>query len=139
MVCPYNKTSYPASRRAPTRSSSYLGGESGNLRRIAEAGCYLEWDLFGRVGSFYFANRDIDMPSDAQRMDDIAWVSSQGYGRRVLVAHDICTKSELERYGGHGYGYIVDFIAPQMRDRGSSQQAVDDILVNNPAAALTFS
>ena len=29
MVCPYNKTSYPASRRAPTRSSSYLGGESG--------------------------------------------------------------------------------------------------------------
>ena len=110
-----------------------------NLRRIAEAGCYLEWDLFGRVGSFYSANRDIDMPSDAQRMDDIAWVSSQGYGRRVLVAHDICTKSELERYGGHGYGYIVDFIAPQMRDRGFSQQAVDDILVNNPAAALTFS
>ena len=30
MVCPYNKTSYPASRRAPTRSSSYLGGESGS-------------------------------------------------------------------------------------------------------------
>ena len=30
MVCPYNKTSYPASRRAPTRSSSYLGGESGD-------------------------------------------------------------------------------------------------------------
>ena len=30
MVCPYNKTSCPASRRAPTRSSSYLGGESGS-------------------------------------------------------------------------------------------------------------
>ena len=39
MVCPYNKTSYPASRRAPTRSSSYLGGESGetdHLDRLAE-------------------------------------------------------------------------------------------------------
>ena len=32
MVCPYNKTSYPASRRAPTRSSSYLGRESGMTR-----------------------------------------------------------------------------------------------------------
>ena len=34
MVCPYNKTSYPASRRAPTRSSSYLGGESGFKPRL---------------------------------------------------------------------------------------------------------
>ena len=34
MVCPYNKTSYPASRRAPTRSSSYLGGESGEAAQL---------------------------------------------------------------------------------------------------------
>ena len=34
MVCPYNKTSYPASRRAPTRSSSYLGGESGEYNGL---------------------------------------------------------------------------------------------------------
>ena len=34
MVCPYNKTSYPASRRAPTRSSSYLGGESWAARSL---------------------------------------------------------------------------------------------------------
>ena len=37
MVCPYNKTSYPASRRAPTRSSSYLGGESGTTSWLDNA------------------------------------------------------------------------------------------------------
>ena len=31
-------------------------------------------------------NPNIDMPSDAKRMDDIAWISSEGYGGRVLVS-----------------------------------------------------
>ena len=37
MVCPYNKTSQPASRRAPTSSSAYLGGESGEYAEV----CYV--------------------------------------------------------------------------------------------------
>ena len=61
MVCPYNKTSYPASRRAPTRSSSYLGGESGRTGLIdyvefeAEYGPYSlnSLDHFGRVLELY--------------------------------------------------------------------------------------
>ena len=55
------------------------------LKQIAESGCYLEWDLFGREQSYYSANPKIDMPSDAKRMDDIAWISSEGHGRRVVV------------------------------------------------------
>ncbi|MBM3944239.1 MAG: hypothetical protein FJ317_01950, partial [SAR202 cluster bacterium] len=32
------------------------------LEAIAKAGCYLEWDLFGREVSYYWANLKIDMP-----------------------------------------------------------------------------
>lgn len=108
------------------------------LRRIAEAGCYMEWDLFGTEESYYGANPAIDMPGDGKRMDDISWVVAQGYERKILVAHDICTKNRLERYGGHGYAYILGRIAPRMRARGFGEDAIDNILVNNPAAALTF-
>ena len=108
------------------------------LTQIAESGCYLEWDLFGREESYYGANPAIDMPTDAKRMDDIAWLIGQGYGHKALVAHDICTKSRLERYGGHGYAYIPGHIVPRMLSRGFSQDAVDNILVHNPANALTF-
>ncbi len=108
------------------------------LQSIAQAGCYMEWDLFGREESYYPANQNIDMPSDARRMDDIAWVVSEGYGPKVVVAHDICHKHRLETYGGHGYYYILDNIAPRMRKRGFTQEAVQDILTNNPRRILTF-
>ena len=109
------------------------------LTKIAGAGCYMEWDLFGSENSYYALNPNIDMPSDAKRMDDIAWIASEGYGRKVLVAHDICSKHRLEKYGGHGYFYILGHIVPRMRKRGFSKEAIDNILVNNPRDALTFS
>ena len=113
--------------------------ERDTLKKIADAGCYLEWDLFGWVGSYYSSNPKIDMPPDAKRMDDIAWVLSEGYGRKVVVAQDICQKHRLERYAGHGYYYILEHIVPRMRERGFSEDAIDNILVKNPADALTFS
>ena len=108
------------------------------LMKLAEAGCYLEWDLFGKEESYYWANPSIDMPSDAKRMDDIAWIASEGYGRKVLVAQDICNKHRLETYGGHGYHYILAHIVPRMRARGFAPDVIDDILVNNPKDILTF-
>ena len=110
----------------------------GTLTQIAEAGCYMEWDLFGTENSYYALNPNIDMPSDAKRMDDIAWISSEGYGGKVLVAHDICSKHRLEKYGGHGYYYILGHIVPRMRARGFSSEAIDNILVDNPMDALRF-
>ncbi len=112
--------------------------ERETLKQIAEAGCYMEWDLFGWCGSYYYPNPDIDMPSDDQRLERIAWISSEGYARKVTVAHDICKKHRLEKYGGHGYTYILDHIAPRMLTRGFSPDGVNDILVTNPAEALTF-
>ena len=109
-----------------------------NLKRLAEAGCYMEWDLFGNEASYYPLNPNIDFPSEARRLDDIAWISAQGYGRKVVIAHDICAKHRLQRYGGHGYYYILRHLAPRMLQRGYTREAVDDILVNNPAEILTF-
>lgn len=109
------------------------------LLQIANAGCYLEWDLFGREESYYPLSIGIDMPSDAVRMDDIAWVVSQGHGDKVVIAHDICSKNRLQKYGGHGYHYILAHIVPRMRTRGFTEKAIQDVLVNNPQKALTFS
>ena len=109
------------------------------LTNIAASGCYMEWDLFGNENSYYSLNPNIDMPSDAKRMDDIAWIVSEGYGRKVVIAHDICHKHRLVKFGGHGYYYILGQVVPRMRARGFSKEAIDNILVNNPRDALTFS
>ena len=108
------------------------------LKQIAESGCYIEWDLFGREQSYYTADLTVSMPSDATRMDQIARLISDGYGDKIVVAHDICTKHRLLRHGGHGYFNILAHIVPRMRFRGFSQEAIDKILVDNPKGALTF-
>lgn len=108
------------------------------LGRIAASGCYLEWDLFGREESLYPFNPDVSMPSDAKRMDDIAWTASRGHGRKIVLSHDICSKFRLHRYGGHGYYYLLGQIAPRMRARGFPADTMDDFFVNNPRDILTF-
>jgi phosphotriesterase-related protein len=55
-----------------------------------------------------------------------------------LVAHDLATKHRLQKYGGHGYHYIVAHVAPRMRARGYSEETIHSILVDNPRDALTF-
>jgi phosphotriesterase-related protein len=108
------------------------------LKSVAESGCYVEWDLFGREQSLYPSDARVDMPTDAARMDQIAWLISQGYGDKIVVAHDICSKQRLFKYGGHGYFYILALIVPRMRARGFSESWIHDILVENPRGALTF-
>ena len=61
-----------------------------------------------------------------------------GFGDRIVIAHDICTKHRLVKYGGHGWAHIVEHIGPGLIRKGLSKEAVHAILVDNPARALTF-
>ena len=107
------------------------------LTEIAQSGCYLEYDLFGLESSHYPLS-EIDMPSDAQRMDFIVRLVNDGFGDRVVIAHDVCTKHRLVRYGGHGWAHILEHIAPGLVKKGLSEEQVDAILVGNPARILTL-
>ena len=107
------------------------------LQGIAASGCYLEWDLFGNEGSYY-PLAEIDMPSDAQRLEFIRRIAEAGYSDRIVMGHDIATKHRLVRYGGHGYGHILENIVPKMRRKGFSEETVRAITVDNPARILAF-
>ena len=107
------------------------------LLKIAATGCYLEWDLFGNEGSYY-PLAEIDMPSDAQRLDFIMRIVDAGYSEKIVIGQDICTKHRLVTYGGHGYGHILENIVPKMRRKGFSEAVIQAITVGNPASILAF-
>ena len=107
------------------------------LLSIAASGCYLEWDLFGNEGSYY-PLAEIDMPSDAQRLGFIKRIADAGYSDKIVIGQDICTKHRLVRYGGHGYGHILENIVPRMRRKGFSEDVIGAITVGNPARILAF-
>lgn len=107
------------------------------LKRLADTGCVLEFDLFGRETSFYTAS-DIDMPNDALRLKHIRMLIDHGHLDRVVISHDICSQIRLANFGGHGYGHIFRNVVPMMRRRGFSEAEIQAILVDNPRRLLTF-
>lgn len=112
--------------------------DNGELLEFAKLGSYLEYDLFGVEMLNYPYNTSIDMPSDSQRVQNLAFLVKEGYEDRIVIAHDIHTKNRLTKFGGHGYSHILKNIVPKMLTRGISQHQVDKILIDNPKEWLTF-
>ena len=107
------------------------------LRAVVETGCYVEYDLFG-VEISHFPWGGPDMPNDSERIRQILWLVEQGFGRQVLLSHDVCFKIRLTRYGGTGLGHIPRRIVPRLRQGGLAEADVRTLTVENPARILTF-
>ena len=112
--------------------------DRGWLKGLAETGCYLEYDLFGNESSYYPPNPNVDMPSDAQRMDTILWHFENGYERQVLLSHDVATKHRLHAYGGLGYDHLITNVVPRLRQRGLTQNDIDTLIIDNPKRIYAF-
>ncbi len=113
--------------------------DSANRLKVAEAGCYLEYDIFGRDSYYYpMSMAPIELPSDPQRVDQIRELIAEGYEKQILVSHDFCVKIQLTRYGGYGYGYILQYGVPLMRRKGMSEEQINTILIDNPKNVLRF-
>jgi phosphotriesterase-related protein len=104
---------------------------------LAATGCYLEFDLFGKESSYY-PLAPIDMPNDAMRIDHLMRLIDAGFRDRLLIAHDICYKTCLTKYGGDGYEHILNNVVPVMRRKGMCEDDIAAILVHNPARIMAF-
>lgn len=108
------------------------------LLELAATGIYLEYDFFGIELSYYQPNTAVDGITDAQRIQNIKFLASEGYEDKIVIAHDVHTRHRLVKYGGHGYAHIQKNAVPKMLMRGISQELVDKIQISNPKTWLTF-
>lgn len=107
--------------------------------RLLDQGVYLEFDNFGkemntniwdiRPGNGRFV-------TDWQRVQLLKKLMDRGYTRQLLVSCDICLKSLLHRYGGWGYDHVLHHIVPMLREVGTTEEALDQILRHNPVRWL---
>ncbi len=106
--------------------------------KLAKTGCYLEYDLFGREGYYPIHHRVIDLPNDAQRINEIIELINKGYLSQILISQDIWNKTQRCAYGGWGYAHILRDTLPVMRVKGMTEEQVHTIMVANPRRLLTF-
>lgn len=110
------------------------------LKKVAASGCYIQYDLFGTevTAKFPYRKFRIDIPSDAQRLDQIGELVSAGYADRILVGHDVGTKHRTRRYGGLGFDHFLRDIVPWMPERGFDDATIRKLIRDNPARALAI-
>lgn len=66
----------------------------------------------------------------------IAALWAAGFGDRIVLATDVCKKAHLRAFDGPGYGYLLDTYVPCLRERGVTQDQLDQMLVATPRRLL---
>ena len=108
------------------------------LFKLADTGCVIEFDLFGMENSYYKWNEEVDLPNDAVRLQDIRRLIDRGHIEQIAMSQDICYRSRLRKFGGHGYGHIFRNVVPYMRRRNFTEEEINTLLVETPKRLLTF-
>jgi len=111
--------------------------ERNSLKAVAESGVNLEYDTFGMEVS-YLPYSYYYLPSDAEKIKRIMWLIEDGFIDQIVVSQDIACKIRLQEYGGTGYGHILEYIIPWMKELGVSEKELNKILEENPRKILTF-
>lgn len=112
-----------------------IGDDLDFARRLLSRGVSVEADFLGATGSpwgtlFPFTDRTVAR--------GFAALVADGWGDQLVVGGDVCQRIQLARYGGHGYGYIVEHFMPTLAEFGVSEADLDRILTQNPARILAF-
>ena len=105
---------------------------------LADRGCFIQYDTCGvelYVPSGGLGN-SFWLPSDLVRLRAIARLLQDGHGDRLLLSQDVCTKKDLVRYGGFGYGHILRNFVHNLQEVGVTRSEIDQILVDNPKRLL---
>ncbi len=113
--------------------------DRGRLLDLLQQGFVLEWDFFGiETSQYWMAGCDLDLPTDYTRLDLIHDLMRTGFRRQIAVSHDICTKTRLSAYGGHGYRHLLINIVPMMQRRGWKDAEVEELFIGTPARLLCY-
>jgi phosphotriesterase-related protein len=98
--------------------------------RVLDAGAYVEFDTVGKIKYL----------PDETRIAFIRACCEKGYAKQLLLSMDITRRSHLKANGGIGYAYLPDTflprLLPRLREGGVAEEAVQDMLENNPGRIL---
>jgi phosphotriesterase-related protein len=93
---------------------------------IIRRGAFVQFDSIGRSVN----------NSDSRRASVIADLVRRGYAANLLLSSDICMRSDWHALGGVGYDYCLRNFVPRLREEGIDDEAIQMMLVHNPARLL---
>ncbi|MET7399662.1 hypothetical protein ABZS66_39890 [Dactylosporangium sp. NPDC005572] len=102
---------------------------------IARRGAVLGYDTFG--SDFYYGDPALRNPTDAERLEMVAWLIERGFADQLVIGADVWTQANLRHNGGNGYQHLFRRIMPSIaRLTGGDADLVEQITVRNPRRLL---
>jgi phosphotriesterase-related protein len=99
---------------------------------LIERGASIEFDFLGMTFSA------IEEHGEGRVIDLLLELLRRGHADRVLLSQDVCHTSQLRRYQGNGYVYLHMTFLPRLRERGVSQEEIDQMTIGNPRRVLAI-
>jgi phosphotriesterase-related protein len=97
---------------------------------LASRGAWVEYDMIGM--DFYYADQTAQSPCDEENARAITRLVRDGYCDHLLLSSDVFLKMMLVRYGGLGYGHVIENFAPRLRRHGLDDSYIKQLLIHNP-------
>ncbi len=97
---------------------------------LADRGAFLEFDMIGM--DFFYADQQVQCPSDEEVARAILYLVERGHGDRILLSQDVFLKMMLSRYGGNGYAFVVNHFLPRLRRHGATEALLHALTVTDP-------
>ncbi len=95
-------------------------------QELARQGCFVEFDTIRGTTEY-----------DTERVADyVVSLIRAGFGRHVLLSHDVCLRSHLRIAGGCGYSYVMTDFIPYLHRLGLNEEEIHMLIVDNPRRAL---
>lgn len=106
--------------------------DPGHIASLAARGAWVCLDIWGDEDAY--GGRG--MPTDRARADAVrrAWV--EGWLDRLCIAQDVCTKTQLRAFGGHGYDHILTGVPALLAAAGLPPEVHARLVAENPARLL---
>jgi len=106
-------------------------------------GIYMQFDMLGMDSTPIFLHPKshslqhiTGLALTPQVVEAIPKLILEGYEDRILLSQDVYTKMQLKRYGGNGYSFVLEYILPELKKRGVTEEQSHKLMVDNPASVL---
>lgn len=122
----------PLDRVALCHLDPSLLSRPASITSLAARGAWVSLDIWGDEDAY--GGRG--MPTDRQRAAAVHRALDEGWLGQLLIAQDVCTKTQLRAYGGRGYDHLLTGVPALLLGMGLPVQVIPTLLVENPRRLL---
>jgi phosphotriesterase-related protein len=105
--------------------------------RVLGLGAVLAYDTFGFEVRLRRADGDLQLPTDDQRIREVARIVHEWGPDQVVVSHDLCYRMMLQSWGGWGWTHLFA-LRERFAAHGVDEATFRHLIVDNPARLLTL-